>query len=315
MSVYDLSAMVVHLTGKRARSKFSSTVRCRNHAYAAGHTCLPVPEGMAASALIGELSKLFVEPQRLIVDGVRTPLPAWHSGPAAIEPFRDELSQLSAWPHNAWWVGCGVAGSRTVLFVARRAQLLPDALPDGMSLVERIVALTDWNGDAPYEVDWASVEDRLGTALPADYKEFVAAFGQGLFGYDACLSWLGIHVPDADHMSRDLIRHAAWLSAFAALHPGTDRRAEFGLFPAPGGLLQWAVTERGHGFYWLTGDPDPNRWPILAHNRDDWRWHRLDGSAVECVFGLLTDPDQTFSEAAGIDRPWFERLPPAGPAA
>lgn len=84
--------MVVGLTGTRARSKLSSTVRCRDHGYTACHTCLPVPDGMAASALIGELSKLFALPQRLIVDGVRTPLPAWHSGTAAIEPFGSELT-------------------------------------------------------------------------------------------------------------------------------------------------------------------------------------------------------------------------------
>jgi hypothetical protein len=310
MYVSDLRDMVVGLTGKGARSKLNSTVRCRDHGYAAGHTCLPVPDGMAASALIEELSKLFFRPQRLIVDGVRAPLPSWHSGVAAIEPFGGELAQVSAWPHNAWWVGCGVAGSRTVLFVARRPGLVANALPDDASLVERIVALTDWNTDAPHEVDWACVEHRLGTALPADYKEFVAAFGQGLFGYDAYLSWLKILVPDADHMSSDLIHRTAQLSAFAAHYPGTNRWEQFSLFPAPGGLLQWAATERGHGFYWLTDGRDPNGWPVLGHNRDDRRWHRFDGSAVECVFRLLTDPDLEFSEAAGIDRPWFGRTAP-----
>jgi hypothetical protein len=264
---------------------------------------------MAASALIGELRKLFADPQRLIVDGVRAPLPAWHSGTAAIEPFGSELAQLSAWPYNAWWVGCGVAGSRMVLFVARRPGLVPDALPDDASLVERIVALTDWNADAPHEVDWASVEQRLGTALPADYKEFVAAFGQGLFGYHTDLSWLAILVPDTDYISHDLIRKVAYLSAVAAHHPGTNRWKEFGLFPAPGGLLQWAITERGHGFYWLTSSRDPNRWPVLWHNRDELRWHRFDGSAVEFVFRLLTDPDPEFSQPA-VDRPWFGTITP-----
>lgn len=171
--------------------------------------------------------------------------------------------------------------------------------------------MTDWNTDAPHDVDWACAEHRLGTALPADYKEFVAAFGQGLFGYDAYLSWLAIHVPDADHMSRDLIRRAAYLSAVAARCPGTGRWEQFSPFPAAGGLLQWATTERGHGFYWLIDGRDPNRWPVPGHNRDDLRWHRFDGLAIECVFRLLTDPALEFSEAAGIDRPWFGRIAPA----
>ncbi|MEZ0109683.1 hypothetical protein ABH920_003697 [Catenulispora sp. EB89] len=304
VSASALNDMAVHLTGRSARSKATSTERCRKHGYAVGHTCLPVPAGMPASALVKELNKLFGQPQRLIVDGVAVPLPAWHSGPAAIEVFAGGLDQLNAWPHNAWWIGCGVAGSRVILFVARRALLAADALPDDASLVERLVALTDRNSAGPYAVDWVSVEDRLGTALPADYKEFVAAFGPGLFGYDANLSWLNVHVPDADFESWDLFYNVSWMSAYAAVNP-VNRWQQFGLFPDPGGLLLWASTERGHRFFWLTEGRDPNRWPILAHNRDDLRWHRFDGTAVEWVVGLLTDPAQEFSEADRIDRPWF----------
>jgi hypothetical protein len=144
---------------------------------------------MDASTLIRDLTMGHASPQRLVVDGTIAPLPKWHSGPALIEPFGDDLVQLSAWPHNGWWIGCGVAGSRVVLFVAERAGLPADALPDETSLVESIVALTDWNADRPYEVDWTFAEGRLGTALPADFKELVEAFGCGQFGYDRFTSW------------------------------------------------------------------------------------------------------------------------------
>jgi hypothetical protein len=79
------------------------------------------------------------------------------------------------------------------------------------------------------------------------------------------------------------------------------------VYPASGGLLQWAGTEQGHAAFWLTEGRDPNRWPILTTDDAHDEWQRFDGTTGEFVFRMLTDPLLPFLRAESQDVPWFTR--------
>ncbi len=54
-------------------------------------------------------------------------------------------------------------------------------------------------------------------------------------------------------------------------------------FPEPGGLLPWANSNEGDLLFWKTGDPDPDRWPVVVGDGiSDWEETR------ETLTGFLT---------------------------
>ncbi|SFX79202.1 recombinase family protein [Streptomyces atratus] len=99
--------------------------------------------------------------------------------------------------------------------------------------MDQVVAVTGWTrerGDAA--VDWATVESRLGTALPRDYKELVERFGYGDFD-----DYLGLLVPDGPPGSLDLVEFNEFWARAAAEDGGgpwePSRPRALAVVPAP----------------------------------------------------------------------------------
>jgi len=103
---------------------------------------------------------------------------------------------------------------------------------------------------------WLAVEQSLGVTLPGSYKKLIDTFGAtswgnflhvlSPFGDNLNLQRIGKQILDADRESR---------SRFASHYP-------LPLYPEPGGLLPWAVTDNGDTLYFITL-ANPDKWPTL----------------------------------------------------
>jgi hypothetical protein len=103
---------------------------------------------------------------------------------------------------------------------------------------------------------WRAAEEALGLKLPGSYKSLVDHFGASswadflhvLSPFDDRLNLQrrGQQELDADRESR---------RAFPSDYP-------LGLYPEPGGLLPWAVTDNGDTLYFITAGP-PDDWPTV----------------------------------------------------
>ena len=100
---------------------------------------------------------------------------------------------------------------------------------------------------------WAAVEASLGLRLPASYKLMVDRFGalswrdflHVLSPFDA-RSWRSLRVRGREILDADRVSRASFPSNFP-----------LPLYPEPGGLLPWAVTDNGDTLYFVTrGPPD-----------------------------------------------------------
>ncbi|WP_175412329.1 SMI1/KNR4 family protein [Streptomyces sp. TRM64462] len=130
-----------------------------------------------------------------------------------------------------------------------------------MSWVDRLVEAV---GVRPLglRVDWAAIESRIGTALPADYKELCEAFGNGGFCdyFTVYASADGADSKLAD-VYEDNWRIAEEDSA------GWDYYLPQGLFRpgGRGGIFQWGASVQGDEFAWLAdSSTSPESWPVLA---------------------------------------------------
>jgi hypothetical protein len=106
---------------------------------------------------------------------------------------------------------------------------------------------------------WPAVEQKLGTPLPTDYRDFILTYGTGLFAsfyliynpFSVC-KWLNLH----QQVERLCGEERAFKREFPEVVP-------YRIFPERPGLLPWAGDENGNYYYWLTEGP-PDSWMVIS---------------------------------------------------
>ncbi len=131
--------------------------------------------------------------------------------------------------------------------------------------------------------EWHRVEQELGLALPADYREFVFAYGSGLFA-----QFYRVYNPfSADkYISLDtqVQKTCEWRRRTKAEFP---EDVPYPIYPESGGILPWGNDENGHDYYWLTqGSPD--QWTVLADDVRGTGFSHHDCSMTGYLLGVLS---------------------------
>jgi hypothetical protein len=80
--------------------------------------------------------------------------------------------------------------------------------------------------------------------------------------------------------------------------------ARYPVLPDPGGLLAWGSTDDGDCFFWLTQDPDPDRWPVVLWSRCEEAAHRFDGGMVEFLLAVLRGEHPASAWLSGPEPRW-----------
>ncbi len=107
----------------------------------------------------------------------------------------------------------------------------------------------------PFEVgtlaQWREVEAELGTALPRDYRDFVFAYGSGLFA-----GLYRVYNPFAASEYIALVAQGRRVCGYnRESRRSYPERFPYPYFPEPGGLLPWGNDENGNDYFWLTEGP------------------------------------------------------------
>ncbi|MGW1494038.1 SMI1/KNR4 family protein [Streptomyces sp. NPDC002402] len=256
------------------------------------------------AGLVEGISGRYGSSRNLAVGGCVDPAADATTGLPLLTPFRGRVVDMRAWAYGSCWIGAGTVRDgdavQRVVVIAERAVPVVEGLPADASWVEKVVAVTGWGERRMRTVDWAAVQERLGTALPSDYKQLVEIFGYGAFD-----SFLTLYVPDARVAGVDIVggpERRAGLSTLAL----ASLWAPYDAYPVPGGLLEWGSSEQADQFFWLTEGDDPDHWPILATADIPDSWRRLGGSTAEVVFRMLTERAHPFSTARYFDTHWFQ---------
>lgn len=174
-------------------------------------------------------------------------------------------------------------------------------------------------------VPWHLSRAEVGLDFPADYRRFVDRYGAGDV---ISLDWVYTPYPDEAYepeapIDREnfsiyspSVDEKTWLRGRG--FPGfVDYTAEqirdgfvfdgadesywggtmYPIHPDPGGLLAWGESSMdGDVLYWLTEDPDPDRWPVVMWARGPATTYRFEGGMVEFLAAVLAGehPDITW---------------------
>jgi len=175
--------------------------------------------------------------------------------------------------------------------------------------LSRIVAPPEDPRETGEEAGWATVESRLGTALPDDYKEYVRVYGSGTFDdfivplnpFSANKHLNLLSGVDGQREAERVKRLNSPKDEKSVVYP-------FDLFPTKDGLLVWGTTTNaGIHLYWYTqGSPD--RWPVVICNLRDGEHEAIGLNMTGFLAGILSGATRTrlFPEDfPGADRPQF----------
>ena len=61
----------------------------------------------------------------------------------------------------------------------------------------------------------------------------------------------------------------------------------FPIFPEPGGLLPFGVTDNGDVFFWLTDSDNPNHWKIVINETRSAEFELYDKKLTEFLVGIV----------------------------
>lgn len=106
-----------------------------------------------------------------------------------------------------------------------------------------------------YDGPWEQIEKGLGSALPQDYKDLVRIYGGGTF-----FGFARVHLPKCNG---PLFRLGPNLLTVRRAFAGLHRSEHPPLWPDPGGLILFGMTDYGDYFFWRPEGP-PEDWKVVA---------------------------------------------------
>ncbi|CAM5287601.1 SMI1/KNR4 family protein [Streptomyces badius] len=134
------------------------------------------------------------------------------------------------------------------------------------------------------QIDWAAAEATLGTELPSDYKALLDTYGVGDIGDLIILPPLPSDVPGWDecHIGSmtDGLR-GFWEDRGGVPHVTLGSEA----------VLPWGSGMNANEMAWLTNDPDPDKWPVIAwrrqHSWGESPWALFDCNMVQFITRMM----------------------------
>ncbi|TVL91078.1 SMI1/KNR4 family protein [Streptomyces sp. SAJ15] len=126
--------------------------------------------------------------------------------------------------------------------------------------------LTALRRPEPAELDWAVVEEGLGSGLPADVRHLAERYRSFAVG-DFLL--VALPEPGEEHHMLQGVRDTLEVLADAWWEPGLG----LSLHPAPGGLLPWGESNESDKFMWTTTGDSPEDWVVTVASRSGGWWH------------------------------------------
>ncbi|MGY5060882.1 SMI1/KNR4 family protein [Streptomyces sp. 900105755] len=152
------------------------------------------------------------------------------------------------------------------------------------SSLKPLLSLVSNEHGADEQVDWVGAQEALGVGLPSDYKAFMSVYGAGNIGDLGVLGPLPV-----DYLQWDPGSIVDSVPTFRELW---DSEGGVPGIEADGSsVLPWGSGCNANELGWLTLDPNPDKWPVVAWRLQirygDSRWKLFDCRMVDFLVKMM----------------------------
>jgi hypothetical protein len=161
--------------------------------------------------------------------------------------------------------------------------------------------------DRPFETGdggaFTEVEASLRLSLPEDFKELIRTYGSGQWqGFWFVLNPFAANEYGNLVLQSQVRRPRSWstLDAERATRENEGATYPHAIYPEPGGILPWALTDNGGRFFWLTAGP-PEQWPTVYYPDRSPEFSVYEMSCTELLYGAVSGEIPIFADEFGED--------------
>lgn len=129
-------------------------------------------------------------------------------------------------------------------------------------------------------VEWSRVSESWGREFPEDYRRFIEMYGAGTI--DRYLVVLGPELKGEEPLTDGML-----METLDAQDAWSEARKSSELSGSSPELIAWAADASADILCWDASGSDPNAWPILVYNQDDYEWSRYECGMVEFLVRVL----------------------------
>jgi hypothetical protein len=150
------------------------------------------------------------------------------------------------------------------------------------SATQALLGEIHWSAPAA-PVRWSTVEKAVGVRYPSEFREVADALPPGTFQTFLTLLHPSLHNPKK--YVTEIRGYAGMLESEAEA-----RGFPYPVYPQRGGVLPWAIIGFDYIICWLTGDDEPDAWPVvLCDSHLSW-WQVYQLSTAEFLRAVLSIP-------------------------
>lgn len=142
---------------------------------------------------------------------------------------------------------------------------------------------------------WDQAVDEVGFGFPADYREFVDAYGAGTVNDELFIAAPALRPRPGyrsgfrglvDVTTAGLGRSIAEMRE-DAVALGDQATYPFPIHPEADGLLIWGYNGNTDVCFWDTSEADPDRWIVVVFLLSSRVWERFDGGMAEFLLAVV----------------------------
>ncbi|MEU4302912.1 hypothetical protein [Kitasatospora aureofaciens] len=158
---------------------------------------------------------------------------------------------------------------------------------DGMHpAVETLISLMPPHDGCGDILDWRSIEEAFGVALPSDFRDFIAVYGTGSIDDQ-------LEIASPDQMESDGVSMLAVTPRASSVRWLEETGSGYPLWPESGSLIGWGRLKsygEAYGFlYWRAVGPEADRWPVVVWKRDSREFVEYPHGMAEFLVRLLQE--------------------------
>jgi hypothetical protein len=151
-----------------------------------------------------------------------------------------------------------------------------------ISYLKQILTPPEVSSERPASSEWMLIEQKIGLALPQEYKTFIEQYGSGSID-----NFLWILNPFSKNLNLNMVHQAKnYYDVFNESTRIAGTVEPYSYHPAKDGIFPWGITDNGDILHWLCKGK-PESWKVVISENRCSGWHLLETGFLDTLIDII----------------------------